>query len=386
MAVSAAFIDAFDARADGCGALSFRDFMELALYDGRVGYYGSGRATLGRGGDFYTSVSVGSCFGGLLALQAVEVWQALGKPDTFRIVEQGGHDGLLARDVLEAIHHEEPELARRVDYTVCDLRPRQAPAVDADSFRAPPAARLSHVRDLADVGQGAASLFLCNELLDAFPVHRVRFRADGWKELWVVRDGETLRFEERALTVTLATALRQRLPEGVEFADGYTTEVCLQSESWIGSAAAVLGQGMLLVVDYGFVARDYYAPCRTDGTLRCYTGHRAINDVLAAPGEQDVTAHVDWSALRRAGERAGLRHAGFADQGAYLTRLAAPMLRASESGLRRQSPDRKWIRQFQTLTHPGLMGRAFGVMAFSRGLASATWRGFAESGCAGLEL
>ncbi|MDA0813272.1 MAG: SAM-dependent methyltransferase [Verrucomicrobia bacterium] len=340
--------------------------MWVSLYDAKAGYYGAGKASVGRAGDYFTSVSVGSLFGQLLAHQAVEVWERLGRPSVFRIIEQGGHDARLARDLLDAVDAQFSDFANCVRYTVCDPYPFRSNHLDP---------RIDFCDSVEDVGEGSAALFLCNELLDAFPVHRIRFRSDGWKELWVrLEEGGDLAMEERPPSPELEQAIAIRIPSGA-YPDGYTTELCLEIAPWIRSAAATLDKGMLLIVDYGLFADDYYAPGRTDGTLRCFSGHQADDDPLVTPGERDITAHVDWTAVMKAGESAGLSRIGFSDQGAYLTRLAAPLLQKTEAE-RKAGMDRKWIRQFQTLTHPGIMGRSFGVIAFAKGVDTSGWTGF----------
>lgn len=349
-----------------CNGLSFRDYMDFSLYDESVGYYGSGKAAIGREGDFYTSVSVGPLFGQLLALQLKEIWEKLGKPDDFQIVEQGGHDARLAKDLLEACDADDPEFGKSVSYTVCDRFPSTNHQKDP---------RLHYCRDLGDLAPGSAAVLLCNELLDAFPVHRIRYRSGKWKELWVVPANRELALQEREPSQRLASAIEQRIPSNQPFPESYTTEICLELKPWLTSAAATLGCGVLLAIDYGFVADDYYVPERTEGTLRCFRGHRADDDPFAAPGQMDMTAHVDWTAVEAGAQEAGLAAIGFADQGAYLTRLATPQLQASDGA----QLDRKWIRQFQTLTHPGMMGRSFGVMAFSKGLDPQEWKGFPDA-------
>jgi SAM-dependent MidA family methyltransferase len=363
-----AFHEAFLDRSGDGSALTFSEFMCVCLYDAKAGYYGAGKASLGRGGDFYTSVSVGSLFGQLLASQAVEVWERLGRPSVFRMIEQGGHDARLARDLLDAVDAQFPAFADCVRYTVCDRYPVRSNHLDP---------RIDFCDRIEHVGESSAALFLCNELLDAFPVHRIRFRSDGWKELWVMLEGGgDLAIEERSPSQELKQAIATRIPPGA-YPDGYTTELCTEIAPWIRSAAAILEKGMLLVVDYGFFADDYYAPGRADGTLRCFSGHQVDDDPLVTPGERDITAHVDWTAVTKEGESAGLSCIGFSDQGAYLTRLAAPLLQKAEAEMK-AGMDRKWIRQFQTLTHPGIMGRSFGVMAFAKGVDTGGWTGFSE--------
>lgn len=344
--------------------------MDVCLYDQIIGFYGAGKAAIGREGDFYTSVSVGSLFGELLALQAEEVWEKLGRPGEFHIIEQGGHDARLGCDMLSAIDQWAPKFGQAVRYTVCDRLP------DRGQQRDP---RILICDRIESIQGGGAAFFFCNELLDAFPVHRIRFREGGWKELWVRFADDHLGWEERPLSPDLEMAIASRVPSDFCYPNGYTTEICLEIDSWMQSVAAAMGRGMALVIDYGFFAPDYYVPERTDGTLRCYSGHRADDDPLIDPGERDITAHVDWSAVEQAGGNAGLARIGFADQGAYLTRLVAPLMKRSEKGGDCTRIDRKWIRQFQTLTHPGMMGRSFGAMAFEKAMDPVGWKGFSPT-------
>ncbi|MEZ5325267.1 MAG: SAM-dependent methyltransferase [Verrucomicrobiales bacterium] len=360
--------EAFAEWSGGRNELTFKDFMRLSLYDHQAGYYGAGTASLGRNGDFFTSVSVGGLFGQLLACQAFEVWQKLGHPPVFQVIEQGGHDARLACDVLQSIDEHFPDLSSCINYTVCDPYPVRLPEQDP---------RLRFCDSLpAAAAENAAALFICNELLDAFPVHRIRFRSDGWKELWVKWEDSAWQINERVPSKELTQAIGARIPSGA-YPDGYTTELCTEIDAWMKSAAATLDMGLLLIVDYGFFSDDYYTPERTAGTLRCFSDHQADDDPLLAPGDRDITAHVDWTAVRDAGDAAGLGWIGFSDQGAYLTRLAAPLLQQAERG-EKAGIGRKWIRQFQTLTHPGMMGRSFGVMAFAKGIDTTGWTGFSD--------
>ncbi|CAN5257044.1 SAM-dependent methyltransferase [soil metagenome] len=316
------------------GRIPFERFMDLALYHRPGGYYASrpARQRPGRGGDFYTSVSVGRCFGFLLARQLAETRRELGDPVPVSLVDCGGYDGQLARDIAEASSF-----------------PVETVVVEQGEG----ATRLA---DLA--ARPVRGLILANELVDAFPVHRVRFRGGRWTELYVDAD---LRESEGPLSDPRLARLGEGFPEG------YTTEINLRADAWLAEAFAALDTGLLLVIDYGYESEEYYAPHRVGGTLRTYAGHRAGDNPLALPpGSCDITAHVDFSALRRAAEAVGFRAAALEDQHHYLTRLATPWLRELESDPAHFAAAAPLLRQFKTLTHPGIMGRTFRVLALRK--------------------
>jgi len=200
-------------------------------------------------------------------------------------------------------------------------------------------------------------------------VHLVQFQDGKWTERLVTIDNrEQLAWTDRDLEPgTQLASETARL--GSEFPDGYTTEICLALRDWTQSVASLFDRGIWWVIDYGFEESDYYAPHRTRGTLQCYREHRKSENPFEAPGETDITAHVDFSRLNRDAQRAGLEKTLLADQHDFLTHAALPWLTSLEKNGTAQDPEnRKLIRQFQTLTHPGMMGRVFKVAEFIRSL------------------
>jgi SAM-dependent MidA family methyltransferase len=371
MSTASAFLRIFEREAGPSKAMPFSDFMRLALYDPSVGYYGAGKARVGRHGDFVTSVSTGSCFGQLLATQALEVWERCGKPTRFSVVEQGAHSGMLADDFTEYAERRWPDFARSIRYLEIELSPAE------------PNKKVERTQRLSDLTTDGMEcwFFFCNELVDAFPVARIRWSAEHrrWDEIFVRWSETDGRFEEELQEVAAGSKLGSAIAAmalELSYPDGYTTEICLEIEPWARQLGQLFDRGMALVIDYGFWAEDYYHPDRADGTLQCYRKHRKDIGSLEFPGDCDISAHVDWSAVRAAGSEAGLDYVDFADQGAFLTRLAKPILLEMEGSGDLQ---RSWIRQFQTLTHPGMMGRAFGAMGFTKGLKTEGWRGFDSS-------
>ena len=346
------------------GVLPFVRFMELALYCPKLGYYETKKDSVGRGGDFYTSVSVGNLFGQLLAFQFAQWLEGLRAGDgRLKIVEVGAHNGQLAKDILAWLQSSRPELFAQVEY--CIIEPSAArqewQGETLKSFAGkvhwPPPGFL------ALSSPGINGIIFSNELLDAFPVRRIGWdaRQKKWFEWGVVADGEKFSWAKIEngndfLPPSLPPELLEILP------DNFTTELNSVAESWWRLAAGSLSAGKLMAVDYGLVADDFFQPSRKDGTLRAYSKHHFADDLLANPGEQDLTAHVNFTAIERAGEEAGLKTDFFSTQEKFLTQILGQMLKDKTFG--------EWTpaltRQFQTLTHPEHLGRAFRVLVQSR--------------------
>jgi SAM-dependent MidA family methyltransferase len=401
------------------GAISFARFMELALYCPVFGYYETEKDTIGRRGDYFTSVSVGSLFGELLAFQFAE-WLAeevrsaecdpassLRSPGTTQIVEAGAHGGELANDILQWLSQRRPALFQRLEYWIVEPSGKrqewQRQTLDqfiskvhwvkslpelSVSCDAPRAARhASHLTPFVP------RVLFCNELLDAMPVHRLGW--DARRRVWfewgvALQNGRFvwMRLPEVGRPET-ADRRQNREPEGRQavdrpvdqasssdtfhlpaasmtlsavLPDGFTTEVCPAAEEWWRQAAGMPGHRKLVAIDYGLAAEEFLVPQRKDGTLRAYHRHRIVPDVLANAGEQDLTAHINFSAIREAGEAAGLRTECCLSQERFLTQIAA---KAWDGGGAFGEWSHERTRQFQTLTHPEHLGRAFRVLVQS---------------------
>ena len=381
------------------GVLSFARFMELALYCPVHGYYETKKDNPGRHGDFYTSVGVGELFGQLLAFQFAE-WleevrsatslrsEAMARQECeVRIIEAGAHDGRLAKDILAWLQLNRPELLDQIEYWIIEPSARRqewqgetlrefAPRVrwfagfqsllQERTCHSSPATRHPPLR----------GVIFSNELLDAMPVHRFGWDAQNkkWFEWGVAVDGEKFVWAKiqtpDARPQTPDPGLLAVLP------DGYTIETCPAAESWWREAANILGHGKLLTIDYGYTADELFSPGRTRGTLRAYFRHHAGDDILANVGEQDLTAHVNFSAIQAAGESVGLRTEMFSTQSQFLTRILEKASKdnslgelvspKSDGGESEDGWTAAQARQFQTLTHPEHLGRAFRVLVQSR--------------------
>ena len=345
------------------GSIIFKEFMGLALTHPVFGYYTSQKSHPGRKADFFTSVSVGACFGELLASYVHECWCAADRPERFEVIEQGANTGLLAADLLTAVSAKYPALYQAIYYHAIEIC---AEAMSEPSLE-PHHAHYECLSALSDLAESESPrCFLANELIDAFPVHRVCWQGLelGWQEWHVTVEGDALAW---ILADIEDTQLQEALAEidATDFELGYTTEVNLAMDEWVTELRACLGQGTALLIDYGMSAAEYYAPSRRDGTLQAYAKHQRSSDLLAQPGQQDLTAHVNFTSLQAQAEEVGFEIVQLTDQHHFLTHMARNTLLEMEARCADNGPtpsDAKWLRQFQQLSHPTTMGRQFKVL------------------------
>ena len=346
-------------RAAG-GALGFADYMNLVLYAPGLGYYSAGTRKFGPGGDFVTAPEVSPLFSRVLARQLAEMLAAVGGGD---ILELGAGSGVMAAEILAALAAADALPGRyRILEVSADLRARQRETIGE---RVP--AQLERVQWLDGLpAEPLRGAIVGNEVVDALPVERFRREAEGVSRAVVTQTPAGLALDWTPAPPALAgavAALETRL--GRRLAPGYVSEVSLGLGGWMGDVAAALGEGFLLLADYGFSESEYYAPERSGGTFRCHYRHRAHEDALLWPGLQDLTAWVDLTALAEAGLAAGLYLVGYTTQAHF---LIAAGLEAELAGL--ESLDERQRLSLsagvKTLTLPGEMGEAFRFMGFSR--------------------
>ncbi len=334
--------------------------MDLALYCPDYGYYETEADRIGRAGDFQTSVGVGTLFGELLSgCLAVWLGELRLQVEPFVLLEVGAHRGALAADILGYLEGHYPEVLGRTEYWIVEPSPRRK-AWQQETLRG----FAAHTRWLTDLPtNGIHGVIFSNELLDAMPVRRLGWDAASkrWYEFGVALNGDALVWTRLPDKIDWDAGVPKELLAALP--DGFTTEICPRATDWWERAAGGLSQGWLLAFDYGLERMQFFTPERREGTLRSYSQHRMVGDVLASPGQQDITAQVNWSAVREAGERAGLRTVADDRQEKFLM----DRLREIESGRIRFAPwNPKRIRQFQTLTHPEHFGRSFRVLAQRR--------------------
>jgi len=332
--------------------------MASALYHPGLGYYARGTRQIGRGGDFFTSVSVGPLFGGLLARRFLREWQTLGCPRRWRIIECGAHDGTLAADVHAALSLLDPLALKGLEYAIpeplSELQEIQRLTLSAftETVRF-----LQTPTDLAD--DPLPGIAFGNEVLDALPCHLVEWCGGRWLECRVGISADD-RFIWQLGEIDDPELSSALVPLGQQFPVAYRTEIRTGYSSFLEPLVRSLDGGRMLWIDYGFARADYYHPQRSSGTLRTFSKHRAGEDPLEFPGETDITAHVDFTAVAEAAAGLGGRATEFRNQGAWLTEIAREWLLEQDG-----TPQPSLLRQFQTLTHPGQLGGSFHVIELS---------------------
>ena len=328
------------------GPISFSRFMQQALYHPERGYYSSGRATIGRGGDYFTNVSVGPIFGKLIAAQFVEIWARLGRPADFTITEQGAHDGQFAVDVLGAIRETSPRLFGVVRYQIVEPFPiwQEKQRNVLREFTS----KMSWATSVVELSP-YVGIYFSNELLDAMPVN-LRGKSIGL--------------------------------EADRFVFVETWQDIPPNESqlrWIDEIAAKLQRGIAIAMDYGFPRSEFRE------VVQVRAQHHLLERPFDQIGQADITVHINWTDIAERAERRGFRVAGFTDQHHFFTGIASQL---SGDGLE-SFRDAKSTRELQTLLHPEMLGRAFQVLALSKSVDLAeTLAGFrfARDGRTALEL
>ena len=317
------------------GRITFAEFMALALYHPERGYY----ARRPGARDYQTSPEVDSSFGRLLSRGLADWWRSLGEPAAYHVVEVGGGRGKLARDILEGAPLDDPAFARALRYHLVEVQPVE-PIPGVEIHHSP------GEMPLAGIESGLAACVLSNELFDALPVHRVTVRDGALRELYVVWTGDAFAWEVGLPSTPRLAAHLDR--EGIQLAEGQVSEVCLAAADVLSEMARVLGRGHVLTIDYGHEAADYYSPERRSGTLVGYYHHTATDDPLVGVGEQDLTAHVDFTALQVAGAEMGLATVELTTQREYLLARGLRPLRDARLAAEPQFSRRLAIDQAMT--------------------------------------
>ncbi|MBI3126398.1 MAG: SAM-dependent methyltransferase [Candidatus Tectomicrobia bacterium] len=357
------------------GPIPFRRYMELALHHPEGGYYAQPRPRIGAGGDFLTSPHQSPWFGRMAARQLQAVWEALGRPAVFPVLEYGAGEGWLAHDILAHASEGPVDGGFRAALEYVPIERSAAARERLGERLAPwasgrpggPCARLNEWPPGQWAFEGAV---LAHEFLDALPVHLLLRAEEGLKELHVERRGEGLALVEGPLSDPRLEGHFARL--GIELAPGQRAEACPEAGEWVRAVAAKLKRGAILVWDYGYSARVLYGHERHEGTLRGYRGHTLEPNALARPGETDLTAHVDFTSLLRAAEGAGLRLGGFTDQMHFLLGLGLAEALASAEG----ADAARERRAVMGLLDPGGLGSAIKVMLLAKGLEETLFPAF----------
>lgn len=312
--------------------ITFAEFMDLALYHPDFGYYSGGNVEIGSRGDFFTSVSLGADFGDLLAVQFAQMSKFLHSPQPFILLEMGAGLGNLALDILKALEDQYPDFYSQLEYWIVEASPaliqRQKEVLKGYPVRWK---TWSEIEDNSIIGCGFA-----NELVDAFPVHQVRVEAGELKEVYVTETETGLTEITGELSTPQLAKYFQDMGINLlapDYVIPYQTEVNLAAISWLETVSKKLQKGYLLTIDYGYSATRYYNPQRSRGTLQCYYQHRRHDNPYINLGQQDITAHVNFTALQHYGQQYNLETLGQTKQGMFLMALGlGEKLNALSSG------------------------------------------------------
>ncbi|MBI5025624.1 MAG: SAM-dependent methyltransferase [Nitrospirae bacterium] len=370
------------------GPITFESFMEMALYYPGLGYYMKDARGIGRAGDFYTSPHLHPIFGAMLGRQIEEMWSFMGNPSDFHIVEMGAGAGYLCKDMLDYLRKR--KFFKSLIYTIVELNPvvqaRQKELL-GDFID-----KVNWVNSLKDLGQ-IRGCFLSNELLDAFPVHLIEM-GNELEEIYISANGDSLiEVKGRPSNSSIADYFRDF---SIELKKGHRTEVNLKIKDWLSVVTDALSEGFIFTVDYGYPAWEYYSDERVGGTLLCYHKHKLNENPYENIGEQDITAHVNFSSLKKWGEelgiecrcdsrtdsyRPGLKTAGYCSQGTFLIALGIDKIITELYG---NSPEYLFeVAKIKGLLLPQGMGESHKVMIQYKGEGSPELSGFSMRNQAG---
>ena len=362
------------------GPLTFARFMELALYDDEYGYYmtknlaqdESLKDRIGWDGDFYTAPELSPILAKTLLCQVVEIDGQLDHPDPFIFLEMGAGNGTFAKDFLQHCQDLAPDLFNRLHYLIVErsphLRSRQESSIREVMSRVWVETHVSWESSIGQLSKDSVTgVMFSNELVDALPVHRLRSDNQELQELLV--DYEDGKFVERAHPVT-STALNDYMQRHrVALSEGQTSELHVESEQWMRHVARALRQGVVITIDYGHTRDDYYAPHRKNGTLLCYYRHAVSTNPFCRVGEQDMTAHVNFSVLAQSGKEHGLEPLGFTTLANWLMGLGV------EEMVLDLEQESKEVQALSQLLRPHGMGTTFKVLVQRKGIEEGPLQG-----------
>lgn len=304
--------------------ITFAEYMDLCLYDPKYGYYNSPNLKIGIAGDFFTSASISSDFAELLAVQLWEFWQSLGKPKPFHLVEMGAGEGVLTSGILLFLLNNYAEIIDSLEYIIIE----KSTSLQAQQKKhlAQQLADKIEIKwcDLADLpDESISGCFFSNELIDAMPVHLVTWKKEELQEIYLVNNnGKITEICDHLSTDKIINYFQQiDITFSSAYPDNYQTEVNLDALDWLKTVSSKLNQGYLLTIDYGYTAEKYYHPQRFQGTLKCYYQHRHHHNPYVNIGNQDITSHVNFTALQNYGLSLGLCNVDYTPQALFLMKL-----------------------------------------------------------------
>ncbi len=338
------------------GKISFRDFMDIALYYPELGYYTSPEEKIGGFGDFFTASELDRAFGELLTKQFVEIYHKLGT-DKFQLVELGAGKGYLAYDILNYLKSHYPDIYQKTEYIIIEKSPYH---IQTQKKLLSEFENVKWVQDIIDFeDESITGVIFSNELFDAFPVHLIRKIKGKIYEVFITLD-ENEEVKE-ILEEANEDILRYLRELNINIPEGMQTEINLDAVDYIKKIGRKLKKGYVITIDYGYPSAELYKPYRMRGTLLCYYRHRYSENFYENVGMQDITSHVNFSALKYYGHIAGLDFTGFTDQAHFLTNLGLMDIFAQ---LQEQNDIEAYERlnRLKTLVLPKGMGEKFKVL------------------------
>jgi SAM-dependent MidA family methyltransferase len=346
------------------GPLTFADYMRECLYHPIHGYYSKAEAK--RFADYYTSVDVHPIFGRLLARQFAEMWEHLGRPQEFMLVEAGAGVGRLASHILDFSASKRSDFYRALNYVAVE---RSTSRREQIAGHVKPHVETGHANVSAEIPLHISpGCFFSNELVDALPVHRVVLQGGAPREMFVgFRDG---RFVDHIAELSTCAITEYFATQGIILHEGQHAEAGLEACDWITEVGRRLERGYVLTIDYGHRAAELFDDHHMRGTLLAYRDHRATENYYASPGQQDLTAHVNFTALETWGKRSGLETSGLTSQTAFLLALGQKNEFADLHDDGESEADRVRARlQLKTLIHPEGMGERFQMLIQRKGVS-----------------
>jgi SAM-dependent MidA family methyltransferase len=359
-------IEIIKGRIQRSGPITFANFMELALYEPEYGYYRSDGTRIGKEGDYYTSPCVHPAFGEIIGRFIHRAYKHLDVQE-FTAIEMGAGKGYLALDVLDSIKRAQPRFYSNLNYLIVESSPsliEEEKTILNDHLHK--MRFLSSISEIED--EEVAGVFISNELLDSFPFHRLKYVRNDFQEIYVgLRNGEFKEILDTLSTSELKTYIdRYRL----EFMEGQEIEINLNAKKWLLNVSRVLRKGFVVTIDYGFKATELFDPIRTKGTYMCFYKHGANENPYTHIGEQDITAHVDFTNLVLAGNDIQLETVKYTTQGQFLIDwgILDILERSSLRNKADQLSYQKDILAIKNLFLPDLMGGKFKVLIQAKNL------------------
>ncbi len=349
------------------GLISFEKFMEMALYEPGLGYYSSINTYIGKMGDFYTSQHVHEIFGAMIGRQIEEMWRIMDRPAEFFIIEPGAGMGYMCNDIMNYLSKR--NILDAFIYIIVEINPlMQDKQRELISDFTEKVKWINSLHEL-NVNKGC---ILSNELLDSFPVHLIVME-DELKEIFV--NVEDTKFKEIAIAPIDESLIEYIEEFSIELPKGYRTEINLRIKEWLKTIDKVLSEGFILTIDYGYPAQVYYSEERNRGTLLCYHKHQVNENPYENIGEQDITAHINFSSLKKWGEEIGFKTLGYCQQGVYLVSLGIDEMIQE---LYQNSKDYLFeVARIKRLILPGTIGETHKVLIQYKGNRKPLLRGFA---------